>query len=571
MIFDFDLVIVGGGAAGLRAALSAAKINPKLKIAIISKVYPIRSHTVSAEGGISGVLREYDNFEEHAYDTVKGGDFLADQDIVEIFVERAPKEIIQMEHWGCPWSRDPSGRISVRAFGGMSKKRTVFAADKTGFYMLHTLFERTLKHENILRFDEFFATELIVDGEQIRGLIALDLRRGQFCAFNAKAVILATGGAGKTYNFTSNGSIKTGDGMALAYEAGAFLKDMEFVQFHPTGLPRTGILITEAARGEGGYLINREGERFMKKYLPQKMELGPRDIIARSIMKEIHEGRGFAGEDGDYVLLDIRHLGEKTINEKLPQVREIAKDFAGIDPVTDPIPVRPVCHYFMGGVDTNAETETALKGLYAAGETACLSINGANRLGSNSLSECLVFGAIAGEKAAEFASSMKTDSHESASHSALERSLHEEENRIAKMISRDGTGRVASVRESLQQNMDQNAGIERSGESLKKGLQNLEKIKEKFADIALQDKSQIFNLELTSILELDNMLTVSEAVLRSAILREESRGSHFRTDFQFRDDEKFLKHLLVSKSTSGMIMHEEPITITKWKPEERKY
>lgn len=519
---------------------------------------------MSAEGGIAGVLREYDSFEKHAFDTIRGSDYLADQDAVELFVKESPREIIQMEHWGCPWSREENGKIAVRAFGGMSVKRTVFAADKTGFYMLHNLFERTLKHKNIKRFDEWFVTTLLRDENRVTGLVAMDLRRGKIAALRAKAIILATGGAGKVYAFTTNGNIKTGDGMALAYNVGIPLKDMEFVQFHPTGLPRTGILITEGARGEGGYLLNKDGERFMKRYLPSKMELGPRDIISRCIMSEIQQGRGFDGPYGKYVHLDIRHLGEKVIDEKLPLVREIAKDFAGIDPVHEPIPVMPVAHYFMGGVHTNTNAETPLAGLFAAGETACVSINGANRLGSNSLAECLVFGKIAGEKAVQYCADKDQPELQQSE-------LHDEEKRLKQALAREGEERVAVIREKLQYTMQLSAGIEREKKSLEKGLEEVHKLKRRFQNIGLHDHSELFNTEFTALLELKNLLVVSEAVLKAALQREESRGSHSRSDFTARDDEKFLKHLLIQKDASGMIVKEHPVTITQWQPQERKY
>ncbi len=565
-VIESDILIVGGGAAGLRAAIAAAEKNPDRDITIISKVYPVRSHTVSAEGGIAGVLRDYDSFEQHAFDTIRGSDYLADQDVVEFFVKEAPREIIQMEHWGCPWSREENGKVAVRAFGGMSVKRTVFAADKTGFYMLHTLFERSLKHENIRRFDEWFVTTLLRDDSRVTGLIAMDLRRGKLAAFSAKAIILATGGAGKIYSFTTNGNIKTGDGMALAYEIGVPLKDMEFVQFHPTGLPKTGILITEGARGEGGYLVNKNGERFMKNYLPSKMELGPRDIISRAIVSEIKAGRGFDGPYGPYVHLDIRHLGEKLIDEKLPLVREVSKDFEGVDPVHEPIPVRPVAHYFMGGVHTNTAAETPLSGLFAAGETACVTINGANRLGSNSLAECLVFGKVAGEQALHYA-----EQKHHAIPNLSQDEIAQEETRIKKLLTQEGSEHVAVLRESMQKTMETHAGIEREKSSLSRGLEKIIELRERAKNIGLTDHSPIFNTELVSALELNNMLIVAEAVLRSALAREESRGSHLRTDFPSRDDSRFLKHSFITKSDSGMATSEHPVTITKWQPQERKY
>src|SRR5688572_29143725 len=361
----------------------------------------MRSHTVSAEGGAGAAIGPDDSADLHAFDTIRGSDWLADQDAVEALVAEAPGEIVRLEHWGCPWSREPDGRIAVRPFGGMSVNRTVFAADKTVFHLLHTRVQTSLKYEQIVFYDEFFVTKLLVDDGRCVGVTAFDLRDSEVRCITGKAVILCTGGAGRIFPFTTNAAIKTGDGMALAYRAGVPLKDMEFVQYHPTGLPGTGILMTEASRGEGGFLFNNQGRRFLEDYIPSKMELGPRDILSRAIMQEIEKGHAFEGPYGHYVHLDIRHLGEKTIDTKLFFLRELAKNFIGIDPVHEPIPVRPVVHYMMGGVDTDPVGRTPLPGLYAAGETACVSINGANRLGSNSLTECLVFGARVGRQAAE--------------------------------------------------------------------------------------------------------------------------------------------------------------------------
>src|SRR5438874_279103 len=397
---SYDVLVVGGGLAGIRAAIAAVETNPRVKVGMVSKVYPMRSHTVSAEGGAAAALRPEDSYEKHAFDTVKGSDYLADQDVVEAFVREAPIELIQMEHWGCPWSRDPDGKISARPFGGMTTWRTCFAADKTGFHMLHAVFQTSLKYPQITRHDEAFVTKLLVEDSRCVGVVALDMKTGRFDAITAKSVILATGGLGRTYAFTTNGNICTGDGMSLAYRAGVGLKDMEMVQFHPTGLPFTGILITEAVRGEGGYLLNNEGERFLKRYVPNKMELGPRDIISRAMMTEFEEGRGFEGPHGKYLHLDVRHLGEKVIDRKLPFMRELGREFVGIDIVKEPIPVRPVQHYMMGGIDADISGATPMAGLYAAGECANVGLNGANRLGSNSLSECLVFGAAAGRASA---------------------------------------------------------------------------------------------------------------------------------------------------------------------------
>src|SRR5256712_5092838 len=411
-----DVVLVGGGGAGLRAAIAIAETNPRLSIAVVSKVYPMRSHTVSAEGGAAGVIRADDSIDEHAYDTISGGDWLCDQHAVEAFVREAPQELLRLEHWGCPWSREPDGRIAVRPFGGMRKMRTWFAADKTGFHMLHTLFQTTLKYNAIARYDEWFVTKLLVDDGRVQGVVAIDLMSGKIQAITARAVILCTGGCGRVFPFTTNASIKTGDGMGLAYRAGAPLKDMEFIQYHPTGLPFTGILITEAARSEGGYLVNKDGYRYLQDYnlgTPQakpvlrSMELGPRDRLSQAFVKEQEKGRTIDGPYGPVVHLDLRHLGEKLINTKLPFVRELCTKYQNIDPVKELIPVRPVVHYCMAGEQTDSNGATPLAGLYAAGEVACVSINGANRLGSNSLPELLVFGARAGRAAAQFASTQK--------------------------------------------------------------------------------------------------------------------------------------------------------------------
>src|SRR5437764_3710761 len=439
-----DILIVGGGGAGLRAAIAIGEENPNLSVGVISKVYPMRSHTVSAEGGAAGAIKPGDSLDDHAYDTISGADWLADQDVVEAFVTAAPEELLRLEHWGCPWSREPDGHIAVRPFGGMRKERTWFAADKTGFHMLHALFQTALQFANVTRYDEWFATALLVDDGRCQGVAAIELRTGQVRAISGKAVILCTGGAGRIFPFTTNAAIKTGDGMALAYRAGAPLKDMEFVQYHPTGLPGTGILITEAARGEGGILVNKDGYRYLQDYNlgqpldindpkhPQKktMELGPRDRLSQAFMKERDKGRTIklstASGVVDVVHLDVRHLGEKKINKKIPFVRELSKNYAGIDPVYEPIPVRPVVHYMMGGVSTDKDGATVVPGLYAAGECACVSLNGANRLGSNSLTELLVFGARSARSAAHFAAD-----HQNVNRSALQGQADDEQRRIA--------------------------------------------------------------------------------------------------------------------------------------------
>ncbi len=406
-----DVVIVGAGGAGLRAAIAVCEADSNLSIALISKVYPMRSHTVAAEGGAAAVIKDNDSLENHFNDTVAGGDWLCDQDAVELFINKAPNELIRMEHWGCPWSREPSGRVAVRPFGGMKVERTWFATDKTGFHMLHTLFQASLKYPSIKRFDEFYATDLMIENGRCQGVTAVEMRSGQMRPFAAKAVIIATGGAGRVFPFTTNGAVCTGDGMTMAYRAGAPLKDMEFVQYHPTGLPRTGILITEGARGEGGILVNKDGYRYLQDYglgppdpWPRKMamELGPRDRLSQAFWHEQKDGRTISTPYGGVVHLDIRHLGEKKIDERLPLVRELARSYMSIDPVFEPIPVRPVVHYFMGGIHADINAATPVGGLFAAGECACVSINGANRLGSNSLTELLVFGGRAGRSATEY-------------------------------------------------------------------------------------------------------------------------------------------------------------------------
>ena len=563
-----DVLLVGGGAAGLRAAIAAAEVDPGMDVAVVSKVYPMRSHTVSAEGGAAAVMREYDNLDLHAFDTIRGSDYLADQDVVEAFVEEARDEAIQLEHWGCPWSRDEDGRVSVRAFGGMSVKRTLYAADKTGFHMLHALFQTSLKYEAVTRYDEWFVTSLLVDDGRVCGVSALNMRTGGIHAIGAKTVIICTGGGGKIFPFTTNAAIKNGDGMALAYRIGCPLKDMEFVQYHPTGLPGTGILMTEASRGEGGYLINSKGERYLSEYIPGKMELGPRDILSRAFMYEMREGRVFDGPYGNYVHLDLRHLGEKVIDEKLPFVRELSRNYVGIDPVQEPIPVRPVVHYMMGGVHTDINGATPVQGLYAAGEAACVSLNGANRLGSNSLTECLVFGARAGRVAAEHA-----DGHEAPGPDTLENLTRDERRRIEQtyLQPRNGRERVADIRTEMQAAMERGAGIFRDEETLKETCETLTKLQERFQNVGLDDTSSVFNTELTAALELGFMLDAAEALAHAALDRRESRGSHSRSDFGDRDDEAYLKHSLTYRTEAGPRTDYLPVTITRWQPEERKY
>ena len=566
---SYDVLVVGGGLAGLRAAIAATEANPKLSIGMVSKVYPMRSHTVSAEGGAAAVLRPEDSYETHAYDTIKGSDYLADQDVVEVFVREAPLEIVQMEHWGCPWSRDPDGTISARPFGGMTTWRTCFAADKSGFHMLHTVFQTSLKYDKIRRHDEAFVTKLLVEDGRCVGVVAIDIHTGHIGAITAKAVILATGGLGRTYAFTTNGNICTGDGMALAYRAGVGLKDMEMVQFHPTGLPFTGILITEAVRGEGGYLLNKDGDRFLKNYVPGKMELGPRDIISRAMTTEFEAGRGFEGPYGNYMHLDVRHLGEEKIDQKLPFMRELGLEFVGIDIVKDPIPVRPVQHYMMGGVDADISGVTPMPGLYAAGECANVGLNGANRLGSNSLSECLVFGAAAGRHAAEHVSSAKP-----VGSNPVDALVKDEARRVeSRYLDKEGGEEsIASIREDMQRDMDAGAGVFRTKEGLTKLTKDIASLRERFEKIKIEDSSRTFNTELMSALELEFMLDCCETIAHSALQRDESRGAHARRDFPERNDEKYLKHTIAHYVEGGEPRLEyRDVRITNFKPQARTY
>ena len=564
-----DIVLVGGGGAGLRAAIAAVEASPDVSVASVSKLYQKRSHTVSAEGGAAAVARDDDSFEMHAYDTLKGSDFLADQDVVERFVEEAPIELTQLEHWGCPWSREADGRVAVRAFGGMSVKRTWFASDKSGFHMLHALFQTSLKYDRIVRYDEFFATRLLIDGGRVCGVAAFDIRSGEMHAILGRAVIICTGGAGRIFPFTTNAAVKTGDGMALAYRAGVGLKDMEFVQYHPTGLPGTGILMTEASRGEGGYLKNADGDRFLVTYdygVGNKAELGPRDMISRAIMKEFEAGRGFKGRYGEFVHLDVTHLGEEKIDKRLPFVRELARNYVGIDPVWEPIPVRPVVHYMMGGIAPDAEGAPELPGLYAAGECAAVSINGANRLGSNSLTECLVFGANSGIAAVQFAAGA-SDGNES----DLVEQARAEEGRIQALRAKHGGEKMAQLRRELNLTMESGCGVFREGESMQANVDSVTQLKGRYADLGLSDSSLVFNTEVVEALELGNMLDVAEAVSVTALERRESRGAHTRLDYPTRDDQEHLTHSIVRFAAEGPRLESKPVTITRWEPEERKY
>src|SRR5437773_1225942 len=575
--FACDVLVVGGGGAGLRAVIAVAETHPKLRVAVISKVHPMRSRTVSAEGGAAAAIKAEDSLDAHAYDTISGGDWLSDQDAVEAFVREAPEEMLRLEHWGCPWTREPDGHIAVRPFGGMKIERTWFAADKTGFHLLHALFQTTLKYDGIQRYDEWFVTKLLVDDGRCQGVVAIEMATGQIQAITAKAVILCTGGCGKIFPFTTNANIKNGDGMALAYRAGAALKDMEFIQYHPTGLPFTGILITEATRSEGGWLLNKDGYRYLQDYdlgtpsptpVLRSMELGPRDRLSQAFMKEQEKERTIKGPYGDYVHLDIRHLGAEVIDTKLPFVRELCLKYVGLDPVKEMIPVRPVVHYMMGGIHTDIHGATPLPGLYAAGECACVSINGSNRLGSNSLTEILVFGARAGTAAAAFAAEQA-----GASSSLVAQADDEHERLEARFLRKTGgKERIATLRAEMHQIMEESAGIYRTETVLKEGAGKLKRLQERFQDLALDDTSYTFNTELTAALELSYMLDVAQTIVQSALERRESRGSHQRTDYPQRDDERFLAHSLAYRAEDGPPRIEYlPVTITRWPPGKRVY
>lgn len=575
--YECDVLIIGAGGAGLRAGIAVAETNPDLKIGIVSKVYPMRSHTVSAEGGAAAVIKDDDSLDNHAYDTISGGDWMSDQDAVELFVREAPKEMIRLEHWGCPWSREENGSVAVRPFGGMKKQRTWFAADKTGFHMLHTLFQTTLKHDKVQRFDEWFVTSLLVDEGRCQGAVAVEIATGKTAAIKAKSVIICSGGAGKIFPFTTNANIKTGDGMALAYRAGVPLKDMEFVQYHPTGLPFTGILITEATRAEGGYLVNKDGYRYLQDYdlgkpeskpVLRSMELGPRDRLSQAFVKEQEKGRTLEGPYGHYVNLDLRHLGEKVINEKIPFVRELCLKYENIDPVKEMIPIRPVVHYMMGGIDTDINSATELPGLYAAGECACVSINGANRLGSNSLTELLVFGAIAGVNAAKFAATQNEFS------SKLDDLYTDEVNRLNVQFLKKtgGTENIADLRNAMHKSMEEGVGIYRTESSLLKAQKEIQSLQERFKNVNLTDTSSTFNTEYIAALELSCLLDIAESVIQSALLRKESRGSHQRSDYAERDDKNYLTHSLAYKKEQDIPdIKYKPVVITKWPPGERIY
>lgn len=553
---DHDVLVLGAGLAGMRAALEASRAGAN--VALVSKVHPVRSHSNAAQGGINAAIGEGDSWELHAFDTVKGSDYLADQDAVEVLCREAPTDIIELEHLGVVFYRGDDGKLGTRAFGGASKARTYFVGDITGQALLYTLYDQILK-AGVPVYEEWFATTLFVEDGACRGLVALDMLHGELHLLRAKAVIVCTGGMGRVYEPSTNALICTGDGMSLAFRAGAPLMDMEMVQYHPTTLKGSGFLISEAARGEGAYLLNADGERFMQRYAPNKMELASRDVVSLAETREIAEGRGI----DDCVFLDCRHLGRDVILRKLPQIHELALDFAGVDMIVDPVPIRPGMHYIMGGIKTDVEGRTRVPGLYAAGECACVSLHGGNRLGANSLLDTLVFGRHSGRDAATYA-------RETPQSSGGETLLDAERGRLAALLERPSVGEThARLRLELGKTMDTYVAVLRDEPGLDTAREKLAELRARYDRVWVGDKGRVYNQALTFVLELGFMLDCAEATVRSALTRTESRGAHFREDFPRRDDERWLKHVLISAGTPEPEFL--PVTITRWQPEVRAY
>jgi succinate dehydrogenase / fumarate reductase flavoprotein subunit len=555
-----DVVVVGAGCAGMRAAIEA--FDAGADVAMISKIHPVRSHSGAAEGGINAALgnASEDDPEKHAFDTVKGSDYLGDQDAIEILCQEAPDDVYQLEHWGAVFSRTPDGRIAQRPFGAAGEPRTAYAADITGHVLIHVLYEQVLKRD-IPTYEEYFAWKLVVDDGRCQGVIAWDLLRGGLQSIGAKTVILATGGAGRLYTGTTNAYACTGDGMAMALRAGVALKDMEMMQFHPTTLAPTGVLITEGCRGEGAYLLNAKAERFLVRYAPNAMELASRDVISRAEQTEIDEGRGLNGN----VMLDLRHLGAERILERLHGTRELSMTFAGVDPIYEPIPVRPGAHYHMGGVDTDVWGQTSLPGLYAAGEVACVSVHGANRLGGNALMETITYGKRVGRHASEWALANTTVEVPAAVEADAERELKA-------LLDRTAGERPWQIRDELAETMHVNFGVFRREEQMLEQGAIVQSLRERYESVVVEDKGEVFNSDLTQALELGFLLELAECMVVSGIARKESRGAHARPyDYPNRDDEKYLRHTLVTWKDGAVQLDWKPVTMTKWQPQERTY
>lgn len=567
-MLNHDVLIVGGGLAGLRAAVG---LCDKYDVGLLSKVYPIRSHSIAAQGGINAALANNpngrdDTWEKHAFDTTKGSDYLADQNAVEIMCQEAIKIVYEMEHWGCPFSRFPDGSIAQRPFGGAGYPRTCYSADLTGHVLLNTLNERAIA-KGVKFYPEWFVIALVNDNGNCHGVIAFDLKSGEIIPIRAKTTLFATGGYGRVYFYSTNALINTGSGIGIAYKAGVPIKDMEFVQFHPTALIGTNILMTEACRGEGGYLTNKDGERFMQRYVPNAMELAPRDIVSRCIQTEINEGRGLEHPLGKYINLDLRHLGAQKILEKLPGIRNICIDFIGIDPILEPIPIMPCQHYSMGGIDTNEKCETDIKGFYAAGECACVSVHGANRLGGNSLLDTIVFG-----KLASFAIDAYLQNNAVSSDEKLLLSKKEELEKKIYKLTHEGTEKPYTILADLSKIMSSNVGIFRIKDELERAVQDIIAVKQRFKNVHVSSSKLHMNHELLNAIELEYMLEVAHTIALGAFLREESRGAHFRKDFNSRNDTDWLKHTIARIGKDGEpVISSKEVVITKFQPMERKY